>query len=106
MRLVLSQLVPFGSGDAVEIVDHQPVADSEFASEALVSCQSRPKNIDKTEGALLDAQYGYVCDGADRTTRTAGPFIESATTTTGFTLTVVTTSSVANDILQWKCIGY
>jgi hypothetical protein len=49
---------------------------------------------------------GYVCDAVDRTTRTAGPFIESATTTTGFTLTVGATSSVAADVLQWKCMGY
>jgi hypothetical protein len=49
---------------------------------------------------------GYVCDATDRTTRTAGPFIESAATTTGFTLTVGATSSVAGDVLQWKCLGY
>jgi hypothetical protein len=49
---------------------------------------------------------GWACDAVDRTTRTAGPFIESASTTTGFTLTVGATSSVANDVLQWKCIGY
>jgi hypothetical protein len=49
---------------------------------------------------------GYSCDAQDRTTRTAGPFIESASTTSGFTLTVGATSSVANDVLQWKCMGY
>lgn len=49
---------------------------------------------------------GYVCDAEDRTTQTAGPFIESAATTTGFTLKVGATSSVAADVLQWKCMGY
>ena len=49
---------------------------------------------------------GYVCDAEDRTTQTAGPFIVSASTTTGFTLKVGATSSVAADVLQWKCIGY
>ena len=49
---------------------------------------------------------GFACDAEDRTTQTAGPFIESATTTTGFTLKVGATSSVAGDVLQWKCMGY
>jgi hypothetical protein len=55
---------------------------------------------------LQPAPTGFACDAEDRTTRTAGPFIQSATTTTGFTLTVGATSSVAGDILQFKCMGY
>jgi hypothetical protein len=49
---------------------------------------------------------GYSCDAEDRVTQTAGPFIQSASTTTGFTLKVGATSSVAADVLQWKCMGY
>jgi hypothetical protein len=49
---------------------------------------------------------GYVCDAVDRTNRTSGPFPQSASTTTGFTITLGPTSSVAADVLQWKCIGY
>jgi hypothetical protein len=48
---------------------------------------------------------GMACDAEDRTTRTA-LFVQSASTTTGFTLTTGAVSSVANDVLQWKCMGY
>ena len=49
---------------------------------------------------------GFACDAEDRTTLGAGPFIETASTTTGFTLTVGATTAAANDVLQWKCMGY
>jgi hypothetical protein len=52
------------------------------------------------------APNGWACDAQDRTTRTAGPFSVSASTTTGFTITMGATSSVAADVLQWKCQGY
>jgi hypothetical protein len=48
---------------------------------------------------------GWNCDAHDRTTQTA-LFVESASTTSGFTLKTGAVSSVAGDVLQWKCMGY
>jgi hypothetical protein len=56
-------------------------------------------------GMPSPATNGYACDAEDRTTRTA-LFVQSASTTTGFTLTTGAVSSVAGDVLQWKCMGY
>jgi hypothetical protein len=52
------------------------------------------------------APNGWACDATNRTHPTSGPFPETASTTTGFTITVGATSTTAADVLQWECIGY
>ena len=55
--------------------------------------------------ALPAATTGYACDMEDRVTR-AATIVQSAATTTSATFIMGGTPSVANDVFQWKCIGY
>jgi hypothetical protein len=48
---------------------------------------------------------GFACDAENRNLP-ASLFVETASTTTGFTLTASGTSSAAGNVLQWKCTGY
>src|SRR5687768_13654064 len=60
LRIVLRQLVPLGTSNAVQIVDYPAVAQSELAVLLLVPLQSRAVHIGESELPLLEFENSNI----------------------------------------------
>jgi len=64
--LKLRSILPRVAGNPVQVPNHQPVSNRQFADQSVVARESSPKTIGVTEVPFFDAEYGDIRHASDR----------------------------------------